>query len=115
MKKRLVAGLLVFTMVAGTLAGCGKKDEKKSKNDTLVVASGNFNGEFSPFTYETAYDANIIDLTQAGLFPVDREGVVLYNSSKGEKKEYDGKESGSNTIRIVWNISNGWKECLDKR
>lgn len=97
MKKKFIASVLVLAMVVGSLAGCGKKDAntsggKSSKEKSLVVASGNFNREFSPFTYQTAYDHNIIRLTQADLFPVDREGVALYNSTKGEKKEYEGKE-----------------------
>lgn len=97
MKKKFIASVLVLAMVVGSLAGCGKKDTNTSggkggKQKSLVVASGNFNREFSPFTYQTAYDHNIIRLTQADLFPVDREGVVLYNSSKGQKKEYEGKE-----------------------
>ncbi len=93
MKKRLVASLLVVAMVVGSFAGCGKKDEKsKGGNKQLVIASEDFSNKFSPYFSESAADNNIVELTQVGLFPLDREGNTLYNSSKGEKSEYDGKE-----------------------
>ena len=86
MKRRIIACLLVATMVAGSLVGCGKKEKSSKKtNGSLVIASGNFNQEFSPFFSDTSYDNNIVDLTQVALFGLDREGSLIKNGIEGEQ------------------------------
>ena len=71
MKKRLLSVLLVGTMVATLFAGCGKKEENNSVDNTettnvseesnsadtpLVVGSAPFSSKFSPFFAESGYD-----------------------------------------------------------
>lgn len=97
MKKKFIASVLVLAMVVGSLAGCGKKDTKTdggktSKNDTLVIGSPAFNSEFSSMFYTSAYDANVIELTQASLFDYDRDGILITDGSKGTTREYNGKK-----------------------
>ena len=85
MKKKFIASLLVVAMVAGSLVGCGKKEDSGKggkKNETLVISSEDFSNKFSPYFSESSADMNIVSLTQIGLFPLDREGNTLLNASK---------------------------------
>ncbi len=61
-------------------------------NDTLRVASDTLSGEFSPFFAERIADQNVVTLTQVPLLPVDRQGKVLLQSSKGETSSYFGTD-----------------------
>lgn len=96
MKKKFIASVLVLAMVVSSLAGCGKKDAntsggKSSKKDTLVISSEDFSNKFSTFFAESSADINIVSLVNSSLFPLDREGNTLQNSTKGETVAYDGK------------------------
>ncbi|MBP5271033.1 MAG: ABC transporter substrate-binding protein [Clostridia bacterium] len=91
MKKviRILALVLVLVMVASAIASCGAKYKGK---DTLVVGYSNFSGKFSPFFATTAYDQDVAGMTQLGLLSTDREGNIVYNGIKGEKRTYNGTE-----------------------
>jgi len=91
MKKisRVLAFVLLLTMIVSLAAGCGKKYTGK---DTMVVGYANFSGKFSPFFATTAYDQDVAGMTQVGLISTDREGNVVYNGIKGEKRAYNGTE-----------------------
>ncbi|MBE5935016.1 MAG: ABC transporter substrate-binding protein [Lachnospiraceae bacterium] len=94
MKRKIVACLLVAAMMAGSLVGCGKKEGGSGSKgaQSLVVASANFSQEFSPFFASSAYDMNIVDLTQVSLFGLDREGALIKNGIEGETVPYNGTD-----------------------
>lgn len=97
MKKKFIASVLVLAMVVGSLAGCGKKETntsggKGSKEKILVVGTNALNSEFSSMYANSAYDQNIVYLTQTQLFDYDREGILITDGSKGTTREYNGKQ-----------------------
>ena len=107
MKKRLLSVLLVGTMVATLFAGCGKKEENNSVDNTettnvseesnsadtpLVVGSAPFSSKFSPFFAESGYDQDAESLTQISLLSSDRQGAMIYNGIEGETINYNGTD-----------------------
>lgn len=96
-KKKTFTRVLSVVAAASLLTGCGaggsgssKKSGKKS--DTLVVGTAQLNRKFSPFFATTSYDQDVTGLTQVGLLPSDREGSIVKNGIKGEKRSYNGKK-----------------------
>ena len=100
-KKVLALGLSAL-MCVGTLTACSKPaadpDSSNAGNNanttsgTLVVGDGNYDGKFSPFFYTSAYDGNIVTMTQLGLIASDREGAMVLNGIEGETREYNGAD-----------------------
>lgn len=80
--KRIFVSLLLFVTVF-TLAACKKNEpqfeEKEGFNDTytLLMQSSTMDGVFSPFFYSSAYDGDVIGLTNIGLLTVDPTGAVV--------------------------------------
>ena len=106
--KKLLALLLALVMVLG-LAACGGgttstpaasgSNETVSDNSTgsssdtpLVVGYLPFSSKFSPFFAETAYDQDVVSMTQLPLLTTDRNGSVIQNGIEGETVEYNGTE-----------------------
>ena len=58
----------------------------------LVYATSTFGQKFSPFFATTAYDMEVVDLTQAPALSADRGGAVIYNGIEGETIDYNGTE-----------------------
>ena len=86
---KLFALVLALVMVVSLFAGCkggtetptdpSKPDDSQptepnqpEKADTLVYATATFGQKFSPFFATTAYDMEVVDLTQGGLLASDR-------------------------------------------
>ncbi len=65
---------------------------EETTSTPLVVAYSPFSEKFSPFFYETAYDGDVVSLTQAGLMTIDRAGGIVYNGIEGETRAYNGKD-----------------------
>ena len=89
----LVSVLALF--MALSLAGCtgGNGGGNGGKADTpLVVGYSNFSEKFSPFFADTAYDQDVVGMTQIGLLPSDRVGSVLLNAMDGEVVNYNGTD-----------------------
>lgn len=59
---------------------------------TLIYATSDFSGKFSPFYAESSYDMDVVNLTQETLLKCDRSGAVLLNAMNGQKTEYNGAE-----------------------
>lgn len=87
--KRIFAWALLGLFL---LSGCSEQPENIPENDTLVVATMGFEGKFSPFFYLSAYDNQIIQLTQLYLLETDREGAVVLQGIEGETRPYGGKD-----------------------
>lgn len=88
-KKKFWKKAVSLIAVAAMLTGCGQGSGKK--RDTLVIGTSNFSQKFSPFFSETVYDKDVSDFTQINALLVDREGTVIKNGIKGEKKKFNGK------------------------
>ncbi len=58
----------------------------------LVVGYSPFSEKFSPFYADTAYDQDVVAMTQAALLMTDRVGEVIYKGIEGETKPYNGTD-----------------------
>ena len=120
--KKFLALALALAMVFA-LAACGEEPAAESEapaaeseapaeetpaevNDTLVFATSTFGQKFSPFFATTAYDQDVVYLTQGALLAADREGNVVRNGIEGETIEYNGTEYtyyGMGDVEVVEN------------
>ncbi len=106
---KLFALVLALVMVVSLFAGCkggtetptdpSKPDDSQptepnqpEKADTLVYATATFGQKFSPFFATTAYDMEVVDLTQGGLLASDREGNIVRKGIEGETIAYNGTD-----------------------
>lgn len=107
----VVSGLAASTLVGcsqdkpqtdnGTSQAAGEKEssgdtQKESKYKTVVVASLEMNGVFSPFFATTGYDNNIVDMVHASLIKADRNAqpeAALAECAIEEVKGEDGTVS----------------------
>ena len=60
--------------------------------ENIVYATSTFGQKFSPFFATTAYDMEVVDLTQGGALAADRGGAVIYNGIEGETINYNGTD-----------------------
>ena len=116
--KKFLALALALAMVFA-LAACGEEPatespaaeseapvESEAPNDTLVFATATFGQKFSPFFATTAYDQDVVSLTQGALLAADREGNIVRNGIEGETIEYNGTEYtyyGMGDVEVVMN------------
>ena len=116
--KKFLALALALAMVFA-LAACGEEPatespaaeseapvESEAPNDTLVFATATFGQKFSPFFATTAYDQDVVNLTQGALLAADREGNIVRNGIEGETIEYNGTEYtyyGMGDVEVVMN------------
>lgn len=117
--KKLLALLLALVMVLG-LAACGggststpaasgsntPATDGESGDTPLVVGYLPFSSKFSPFFAETAYDQDVVAMTQMNLLSSDRTGAIIYNGIEGETIEYNGTEYtyyGPANVEVVEN------------
>ncbi|MCR5371851.1 MAG: ABC transporter substrate-binding protein [Solobacterium sp.] len=92
---RMVSRILAGTLAAAMLAGCGEGGETPTDAEgetPLVYATNHFNGKFSPFFSETAYDTDVYSMTQISLLTSDRQGAIIYNGIEGETISYNGTD-----------------------
>lgn len=67
--------------------------ESGSDGETpLVYGTNTLSQRFSPFFAQTAYDQDLVDLTQVSLLTTDRTGAPVYNSIEGETIAYNGTD-----------------------
>ncbi len=101
-----------ITAGVAALAGCGgdstgNANNNGGKKDTpLVVGYLPFNGKFSPFFANTAYDMDAAGMTQLALLSNDRAGAIIYNGIKGETTSYNGHDylyQGPADIKVTEN------------
>ena len=58
----------------------------------IVYATSTFGQKFSPFFATTAYDMEVVDLTQGPALAADRGGAVIYHGIEGETINYNGTD-----------------------
>lgn len=125
---KILAILLVISMSVGIGAACKKKDAETSATTTttaaatettvdpksttpLVVGYAAFSEKFSPFFSDTAYDADVVSMTQASLLTTDRAGGIIYNAIEGETVAYNGVDY---TYKGIANVSVDYDAGTDK-
>ena len=127
--KKLMAMLLSAGMTLSMIAGCQNsanvdvpdtetEQEQGQEGDvtepaqtsegdsTLVYATSTFGQKFSPFFVTTAYDQEVVDLTQGALLAADRGGAVINNGIEGEIVTYNGSDyeyKGMGDVEVVQN------------
>ena len=127
--KKLLAMLLSAGMTLSMIAGCQNsanvdvpdtdtEQEQGQEGDvtepaqtsegdsTLVYATSTFGQKFSPFFVTTAYDQEVVDLTQGALLAADRGGAVINNGIEGETVTYNGSDyeyKGMGDVEVVQN------------
>ncbi|MCL2740729.1 MAG: ABC transporter substrate-binding protein [Oscillospiraceae bacterium] len=88
---KLIA-ISVALAMALTLASCGGVTYDENQ-PPLVVSTGDFNEKFSPFTGESAYDMDIVDMVLGpSLISNDRQGEMVYKGIGGETRAYNGTD-----------------------
>jgi len=95
----LLAASMVLSMGTAALAD-GEEPETKAAETTevtvvgtpLVVATSKLSQKFSPFFADTAYDQDVVGLTQIGMMTTDRVGGIVYNGIEGETHSYNGTD-----------------------
>ncbi len=92
MKKRILCICLLAAMCLTLLPAAASAEGEPAGYDTLTVAYYPFNGAFSPFYAATAYDQDVMALTQVSLLTTDRGGSVVTHGTGGEVIPYDGTD-----------------------
>ncbi|MBQ9764856.1 MAG: ABC transporter substrate-binding protein [Lachnospiraceae bacterium] len=104
MKKRILTIFMVVIVMASLLA-CGKKDNgsgSEGSMGTLVIGTGAFNGVFSPFFYQTAYDAQAMELIFVSVCELDENNELKDKAGHIETEviENDSKQQTKYTIKL---------------
>ena len=103
---RILAMLLAFAMVL-TMGGVALAEDKaEDAPSTLVYATSTFGQKFSPFFATTAYDQEVVDLTQGSLLAADRGGAIVEHGIEGETRTYNGTDYtyyGMGDVEVVQN------------
>ena len=96
MKRKLLSLLLALVMLGSLLTTAAASPAEvrlpEEEPSVLRVGTGNLSGDFSPFFSKSTYDADVSDLTQVKLLPVDREGYPVLNGINGETRPYNGTD-----------------------
>ena len=95
----LLAATMVLSMGTAALAD-GEEPETKPAQEQevtvvgtpLVVATSKLSQKFSPFFADTAYDQDVVGMTQIGMMTTDRVGAIVYNGIEGETHSYNGTD-----------------------
>lgn len=120
MKKTLAIVLMVLCMLSIFAQGASetktttpttttepaKTEAVVAKPTTAVYATASFGMKFSPFFAATAYDQDIVDMTQIGLLAADRGGAIIYDGINGETHTYNGTDyfyQGAGSVEVVQN------------
>ena len=91
---------------ATTAAEPAKTEAVVEKPTTAVFATSSFGMKFSPFFAATAYDQDIVDMTQIGLLAADRGGAIIYDGINGETHSYNGTDyfyQGAGSVEVIQN------------
>ena len=75
-----------------TEAGSTDSNSSDSSEKPLVYGTNTLSQKFSPFFAQTAYDRDLVDITQVYLLTLDRAGTPVYNAIEGETIPYNGND-----------------------
>lgn len=103
MKKKIIS-LILASVMALTLAGCsGNGGTSASSNDTLVIGTSSFNGIFSPFFYNTVYDAQAFETIFTSVCQTNENNELIDSGGSitaEEVKAEDGSVQTKYTIKL---------------
>ena len=88
--KKLFALLLAACMLMSVTAVFA--EEAASADIPLVVATSTLSQKFSPYFADTAYDQDVVSMTQISMMTTDRVGGIIYNGIEGETVSYNGTD-----------------------
>ena len=86
--KKLLALLMALCMLASITAAFAED----AADIPLVVAENTLSQKFSPYFADTAYDQDVVSMTQIGMMTTDRVGGIIYNGIEGETIPYNGTD-----------------------
>ena len=101
MKKRVFLLMLAVTMLLQVTA-CSRGNKENSGPSTLVIGTSSFNGIFSPFFYQTAYDAQAFELVFSSVCELN-ENNELVGKAGNINAELIENEDG--TIQTLYTIT----------
>jgi peptide/nickel transport system substrate-binding protein len=104
--KKLLALLLAACMLMSITAVLAEE----TADMPLVVATSALSQKFSPYYADTAYDQNVVGLTQIGMMTTDRTGAIIYNGIEGETIPYNGTDY---TYYGTGNLTVNYDEATD--
>ena len=84
----------------------GQTTPAPAADTTIVYATSTFGQKFSPFFATTAYDMEVVDLTQGLLLAADRGGAIINGGIAGENVTYNGSDyeyNGMGDVEVVQN------------
>ncbi len=102
MKKRILIIFFVLTITASLLA-CGKNNndnQAEGPSGTLVIGTGSFNGVFSPFFYQTAFDAQGMELIFSSVCELDSNNELKDKAGHIESELIED-ETGTKTLYTI--------------
>ena len=88
--KKLLAMLLAALMLVSVIGAVA--EETAEVGTPLVVATSTLSEKFSPYFADTAYDQDMVNLTQISMMTTDRTGGIIYNGIEGETHPYNGTD-----------------------
>ena len=103
---RLLALVLALVMACGLCLGAVAETAAARDEGILVYSTATFGQKFSPFFATTAYDMEVVDLTQALLLQADRGGAIINKGIDGETVGYNGTDyeyKGMGNVEVVQN------------
>ena len=112
MKKKILSLILASTM-AITLVGCQNSNSESSSesgsgSNTLVIGTSEFNGIFSPFFYNTAYDAQAIETIFTSVCGTNENNELVDKGGSIEAEEVTA-EDGSIQTKYTIKLKEGMK------
>ncbi|NLD82902.1 MAG: ABC transporter substrate-binding protein [Clostridiales bacterium] len=93
--KKLLALLMAVCMLLSVTAfaeDTAPAAEAAATDIPLVVATSTLSQKFSPYFADTAYDQDVVSMTQIGMMTTDRVGGIIYNGIEGETVSYNGTD-----------------------
>ena len=126
MKKRKLMALMLSSILAFSLVGCGSKENKddpkgntsksetgeKKTGGTLVAGVKEMSGNFNPAYYTAAYDAHVVDMVFDRLIVMDVNGE--YQPSAAESWEFsEDKKEITFKMKKDMTFSDGEKVTAD--
>ncbi len=102
--------LLALLMAVCMLLSVGAAFAEDAADIPLVVATNTLSQKFSPYFADTAYDQDVVNMTQISMMTTDRTGGIIYNGIEGETISYNGTDY---TYYGTGNLTVNYDEATD--
>lgn len=101
MKNRVFPLLLVLTMIM-SMTACARGDNNgNSGSSTLVIGTDSFNGIFSPFFYQTGYDAQAFELVFVNVCELNENNELVDKAGHIEAELIEGENGEAQTLYTI--------------